>query len=375
MRRCPQCRSLKIATQICEPVIGKEVVMAKDPKIELTTRDKLERLMSYEFFKEGDKSFDPSEPQKYVERLTKGQKHLLAISRPRELTAFIVFGDGSFDQKIGGGFVWDDEQETLDTKKDQLRCRDLPPTSTNDAVQNSLYLDIDIRPNASFALFYKHQNRKIELALYTRFFVINYSHKVPCAIIARKLIKFLDDNPQLKDTEQETIKQNVFKAMSKMWIVCCSCGGCRCPRPANVRKPNLEKKGSPPKYKYYLKNTGEGGGIPYIWLVDRQGKPLWWMRGRRGHWNTIHGTLPTKGCWMIFRNYKWNDEQSKNDAYFEFLRLFAGLHWSSEEPLHWTPNVFGNSCGPGKRWTSVYFFRRKHRFTPEPGDAKPFKLG
>ncbi len=408
-------------------------------KIELTKLEDPRTLMSYEFFDTRDKTFDPSEAEKYLKRLTDGQKFLLEKSNKGGLTAFIVFGDGSFDRKIGAKFITDPWQETIDYDKDEFSClgkhgKGLPVIKTDEAKSKKLWTGdegVEIRPNSSFALFYRYKRRprRIDLVCYTRFFVINYSYQLTCAIIARKLIADLDAHPHWHADKKKDIKKKIIKAMSQMWIVRCCCNvdpKCLLGQCVNMRemkktyRVNDEKKGwefacscgdgdplvrsskkcpslkkLKKRYKYYLANftKNEAQGVtPYISLVDENKKQLWWMEGgkidednednkkknkkRLPKYNTIHGSLPTRGCWMIFRNYLWEDKQSESETYFEFLKLFAGLQYDEPQTKRWSKNIFNRTFGSGKPWTSVYFFASKDdNFTPYPApDDKNYKF-
>ncbi len=72
----------------------------------LTEHPELRWLMSMEFHKSSPPfEFDDSEPKNYLQRLNSQQLKILEeLSEPRKLTAFITFGDGEIDHPMGGLF-------------------------------------------------------------------------------------------------------------------------------------------------------------------------------------------------------------------------------------------------------------------------------
>lgn len=391
--------------------------MPRLPTITVTDHPLLIRLLAYEFYNESDKSFDSSQLEKYINRLTRNQKYILNKSKINEITSFVVYGDGFIERPIGASYVYDDnyESEHITPKINEIttngicKCGRIATITAAEAVANTLNLDIDILPNASFAIFNKKSNKQVELLFYTRFFVINYYMLDNCAIVTRFLVKQLNllleqqNLTTTQETEKEELEQKIFKCMMKIYTVVCSCSNY--PAPAGL-EPTLIKEGlkSQKIFKYYLSNNtiDQDSEVPYISIVDELNNPIWWMRGG-SEWNTIHGTLDTKGCWMIFQNNTWNydndgDSEKENYTYFEFLRLFAGMQynyknpsitfpqlkdldkndWDASTPLtsnNWLPNLVGNICGPGIRWSSLFFFKRIDHFTSGVGDDKEFLLG
>jgi len=388
--------------------------MAKLPNIVITENEDLRKLMAYEFYHDsGTKLFDPSQCEKYLNRLTRNQKFILSKSNIDELTSFVVFGDGVIEQKMGGSYVYDDDYKTdhITPKINSIntvgscKCGRIETITAAQAVADTLNLDIEILPNASFAIFHRKSRRNVELLFYTRFFVINYYMLNNCAIVSRYLVKELNvllDKPSLTDEEKEQkkkLKENIFKCMQKVYTVFCSCSNYPAPEGS---EPQLKKIGlkSQKKFKYYLSNTSidSGTDVPYISIVDNSRNPIWWMQGG-SEWNTIHGTLFTKGCWMIFRNFTYDYDTGgagtkKNYSYYEFLRLFAGMQynlknnlitfpeikdrahnsWDHTIPITWEPNIAGKPCGSGTPWASLFFFKRIDTFTPEDGDDDKFVL-
>ena len=79
------------------------------PIITITEHPILRNLMVYEFYSEDDKSFDPTQLEKYINRLTRNQKAILSESKINELTSFLVYGDGFIERPIGGSYVYDDD--------------------------------------------------------------------------------------------------------------------------------------------------------------------------------------------------------------------------------------------------------------------------
>lgn len=395
--------------------------MTKIPDITPTEDSELQTLMAYEFYRESDKKYDPAQLEKYIDRLTRGQKAILGESDLNELTSFVVFGDGFIERKIGGTYVFQDDPDyvrdfitpkinDISTRGGHVRCKNIASITADEAVEDTLNLEIDILPNASFAIFNKISRRQVELLFYTRFFVINYYMLQDCAIVARFFVKQLNtllEQPSLTAADEirkEELKEKIRKCMQKIYTVYCSCSRFSSRRDApEGLEPSLGTKvglRSQRRFKYYLSNTSidPGSEIPYISIVDRDRNPIWWMRGG-SEWNTIHGTLSTRGCWMIFSNETWNygtgtDINNENYTYYEFLRLFAGIEYNSKDPtikfkelkdrdknawdpslpLTWKNNYVGNACGPSKPWSSLFFFNRMDQFTSDSGDGGKFKL-
>lgn len=398
--------------------------MAKLPKIEITENEELRKLMAYEFYHDsGTKSFDPSQCNKYLKRLKDYQKSILRKSNIDELTSFVVFGDGVIEQKMGddenGTYVYDDNYEINSiipkinsiNKAGSCKCGNIETITAAQAVDKTLNLDIDILPNASFAIFRKLR-RNIELVFYTRFFVINYYMLQDCGIVSRYFVKELTvllDKGGLTDEEEEQkkkLKESIFKCMQKIFTVFCSCGvsslSSECFNYGGP-EPQLERVGvtTDKTFKYYLSNMSIDPDykMPYISIVDNARNPVGWMKGGGSEWNTIHGTLSTKGCWMIFKNdtyYYYTDHEgnkfNKNYTYYEFLRHFAGIQynakdasikfppldgkgfnsWDPDIPITWGANIANKTFGQGMPWTSLFFFKRIDRFTPEDGDEEEF---
>lgn len=299
--------------------------------IELTARKELQELLRLEFHS-GDGKYDPTELRNYLKRLTKNQNLLLKSSKakPGRITAFVVFGDGMIDQPIGG---------------------------TNDYPKEEIFQHI-LRPNASLALFYKDKSGHLELAFYTRFLEVYYLR--PGAAEIKDLCKKLDN---FQDVERT--RQALFGAMAKGL-------------PAlGAFLPATAMPAEKQRYYFYINShTPEGqyaAAIPWIRLFNAQRKEPECI----GAGNAIHGTINTKGCWMLLRNFLWkwpheNDGrvytdmmkcyleyrqnvdfslqiaekvkkilglnvaptvtqaffEPKNYAYFYFLRLFTGMHFT-----------------------------------------------
>lgn len=239
---------------------------------ELTERQDLLRLMQKEFHKDGDKSFHDHEPRMFLNRLTEKQIELLNSKRvpSNQLTAFITFGDGFFNRHMGAFF---DDHPGEDS----------------------------IRPNASFALFYKEEGKnkkKIELVFYTRFFVISYSMKtMKNLILARSLCRKLDEN------YSSEIEKQIFKLMGTSYYV-------EKFTTLNSKGWNPNNTNNPLRYGLLIGNIdaavgiqGHGGYFPWIHLQVKSNNE-WitpdWLKG-----NTIHGMHNTQGCWMLLRNFIW----------------------------------------------------------------------
>lgn len=248
-----------------------------------TTRQALRTLMKNEFHPDGVDSFDPTEPDRYIERLTSEQLDLLsnsALVLNNSMTAFLTFGDGFIDRPMGadfGGFV-------------HLLGKD------------------SIRPNASLGIFYKPASgSSIELVFYTRFFVVSYYRFRK----SKKKCKELDGTA-MGAAQRSTIKKDIFREMcdlvkNRWWNL-----------PNKQWKAEDLKLGKwPPSHRYglvvgpvvhpiYKKSAS---CFPYLYLKaeDSPGRfnhhaPF--MGGGEGH-NKIHGTYNTRGCWMLGRNYTW----------------------------------------------------------------------
>ena len=234
----------------------------------LTTRAECLDLMTNEFHKPGQRTFDSTEPDSFIERLTCDQLHLLNVKMPKKrLTAFIIFGDGNIDYPMGADF-----------------CRE---------EGNS------VRPNASFALFFKERSR-VELVFYTRFFTISYSHHSASKALCKTFAK-----DRIANRNVDSLRQRFFEAMKSLvtsgW-------------PFRNQSPfvPLNSWKSPHRYELHIYNLAHptivGAHIPYIGLKDPSAdyKTPPWFSAPGGKVNTIHGMLLTKGCWMLTRNFLWN---------------------------------------------------------------------
>ena len=156
----------------------------------LTTQASLQTLMANEFHDDGSANFVGKEPKNYIERLTDNQVVLLndpALVPPNSLTVFITVGDGFLDRPIGADFAYVNLRRGI-----------------------SLVGKDSIRPNASFAMFYKSPGPviSIELVFYTRFFVVSYMNfrKI------RDLCRELDSKKMTDTTKRDKLRIQIFDA-------------------------------------------------------------------------------------------------------------------------------------------------------------------
>jgi hypothetical protein len=255
--------------------------------------------------------------------------------------------------------------------------------------------------------------------MYTRYFVANYGDMHDCSLIARKLVEQLQT---VQGPATQEHKSKILRGMQRIYQYKFFLSRNRKGLVLNeaqkrnvaphLRKyivaPRVEAVGRPPRFKYYLLNStiDKGQDLPYMTVVDRpkNGRIPWWMMGKPREYNTIHGTLSTLGCWMIFCNDTPSVDHHariKNYTYYEFLRQFAGLQYNAKKPEHSGNNIFvttndknsweckngDNSLDFGENifkqkfasntaWSAVYFFARKNRWTKtdSANDTEEFVL-
>lgn len=256
----------------------------------LTTRPELLKLMTNEFHQAGMKTFDPTEPRNYIKRLSCPQLALLASSRVKSnrLTALVTFGDGYIDRLMGATYTFDD--------KDM------------------------VRPNASLAFFNKAADGKVELLLYTRFFVMSYFTPI------RKTPEW-DARTQCRGLGAKSLtagdKTKLFAAMSRMRVVRKGCASVTDWNPridryafviekvANRILPGRAASGSIDAYIPFMRLRQSG---------NPKGRVRWYSPGKQE--NGMHGIIDTHSCWMLFRNHLWN-WPDENSHFNDFAAMYS----------------------------------------------------
>jgi hypothetical protein len=236
--------------------------------IQVTNDSDAIALMANEFHAKGSQAvgftsdeimFDYTELENYLKRLTEKQRRLLIEDMPADrLVAFITFGDGYSKRLMGDCF-------------DDFHGGD------------------SIRPNSSFALFFKHNNQ-VELVFYTRFFVVSYFGLND----VRQLYRDWD-----RDPFSPQIEADIFEGMQKFghikWY---------------FQSLDINDWKQPKQYALFLARvklptSNPHFATPWILLRESTGGGGWripsWFKG-----NTIHGIHNTKGCWMLLRNKLWD---------------------------------------------------------------------
>ncbi len=246
----------------------------------VTAKKELTGLMANEFHLPGSRNFAQGEVENYLRRLTGQQVYFLFFKKyksgnwvvpPNRLVAFITLGDGQIERFMGGDL-----------------CIDYEPAPS--------IVDRDnVRSNASFALFRKTVSGgvpRVELVFYTRFFVISYAGSLDKnATAARNITRKYNYSNKIPETE----RAELFTRMTSMYY---------------AKQLGPVDSHSPKRHQIQITGISHPyfgpSYIPYMMLRDTSMKtPGWFMSGSGMH-NTIHGTISTKGCWMLCRNYVWN---------------------------------------------------------------------
>lgn len=253
-------------------------------EIELTKDSSLLKLIGNEFHENGNPGFNSedknSEPYRFIHRLTKNQLELIGELPEKQLTAFVTFGDGFFNRPIGSDY-------------------------------NDRKGEDNVRPNASFALFFKKSISVVELVFYTRFFVISYDGESKEAIEAREICRTIGYPPDPKKVKLAFDAMKGLRYLNELEFISLAEGEWRKPKQRYglfIGPAHQESVG-----KTY---------IPWILVESYNKSTKKWkiiLRGDKGKINTIHGVHPTQGCWMLLRNYVWNWPNENTGGFYHAL--------------------------------------------------------
>ena len=288
-----------MVTKVCywpPGMVSPGVPAVNTVKLDITTKPELLNLMANEFHQQGHRTFVKDEVENFIKRLTPEQIYLLFYKKNRQgtryivpenrLTTFITYGDGRIDRFMAGDL-------NLDFKRG--------PTNIDDRD--------NARPNASFAVFFKTISPTgvpvVELAFYTRFFVISYAGlKESNAKAARRICR-----QKNYDSLSSTEKADVFKYMRRM---------------LTTKQFDDVTAIRPTRYQIQIQNINHqyfgASYIPYMMLRDRNLSTPWWFMGGTKH-NTIHSIVNTRGCWMLLRNRVWNWPNEESD-YTDLVKVY-----------------------------------------------------
>ncbi len=246
----------------------------------------------------------------------------------------------------------------------------------------------NVRPNASLALF-RRDDTGVELVFYTRFFVVSYAMGSKKTTKARDLCRTHNYNA-LTGADRDT----VFKSMHDMYTV--------------QAFDSVVSSKKPTRYQLQIKSVSHltygkpaTFHIPYIYLRDKNmNTPPWFRVDKKkcsscGHkpcnscrkeaakqkkldycckckqaglmivyrtkHNTIHGMIPTKGCWMLLRNYVWNwpdEERHYLELSRELIRerISDVLDRAKVRPLLATPDIHHTEVSDPDRRTYDRFY-------------------
>lgn len=304
------------------------------------------RMMTNEFHEYGQTVFHPTEPENYLKRLTQPQKDLLFLDtiENNRLTAFIIFGDGYAERLMGARFT-----DAIKRESDNM----------------IIEIDHNVRPNASFALFNRINESASEMVFYTRFLSIGYQSskelfpnflekgyegareaKLAARALLDENLKEANDydthNTEVKafidalsDMTRENMLYAFFTELSKMALFrrfteITSETPTETPTKyllsitSKFGKIKYESSGDDTEgvVPYIAVKNGSGGGTPDFMVLPFGDPPT------SKNTNTIHGTLNTKGCWMMLRNHLWNwpcENKNDFDRYHEYEK-FSIIH-------------------------------------------------
>lgn len=272
----------------------------------LTEKTELLNLMCNEFH-DDDGNFNDREAKAFISRLTDDQLSLLESSPDNQLIAFITAGDGYIERSMGLDF-----------------CH---------------IVSSPARATASFALFYKSSNTSIELAFYSRFFLISYATYQPAHTNFRNILdtlqasKYDPDNSDLNDFKyymidnEETRKAILYNDAYPWMIEQAYLQGRRAYNVSGFLNSRNKAKcyylslSNRFKHEMPMQFIDENSNIqsgnyyfPYTYLRNRNRNGTYqtpnWFAG-----NAIHGLYNTRGCWSLLRNYHWQWPQENIDIY------------------------------------------------------------
>ncbi|MEM7586925.1 MAG: hypothetical protein AAF560_26275 [Acidobacteriota bacterium] len=229
-----------------------------------TDRPELQRLMTNEFHLPGEEDFVGDQLDSYVQRLSASQLSVLDTLVDNELMAFITLGDGYFDYPMSAGF-------------------------------SELKTD-NVRPNASFALFYRVSPQDVHLVYYTRFFTVSYAEQ---GFNRRDCHRY---DATTDPIARAALKKQIYRAMQLI--------------PAVHKHFTPTDRSHTENFRLRLDTRGFFQDLDFThstWIVlEEQVGARWripdWLKKQRI--NTLHGMINTGGCWMFQRNllFEWPNE-------------------------------------------------------------------